>query len=83
MKTIFIKIFPTILFTVLMTIYAWKQSGGDIFVQIMIVSFVILQIIIYAIARLFIQFDLLKNLLYLIISGVVSYIFFLVCLQLS
>jgi multisubunit Na+/H+ antiporter MnhE subunit len=81
-KTISLNILPTLFFTIIIMICYWRQSGGDIAIQIMIVGFVILQIIIYLLLRIFVQFDLWKRLFYLIISGIISYVLFLLCLQL-
>jgi heme/copper-type cytochrome/quinol oxidase subunit 4 len=72
MKTHLINFVLIIIFSLIMIITSYKKSGGDIFAQLMIGSFAILQIIIVLITRIFIKYNYLKTILWIVLGSIVS-----------
>lgn len=76
MKLRIVNCLIIILFTLLMILTNYKKSGGDIFIQLMILGFAIVQSIILLTVRLFVKFNVLKALLWLLIGLLISLLIF-------
>jgi hypothetical protein len=78
MKAPLINFILIIIFSIIMIVTNYKKSGGDIFVQLMMGGFVILQIIIVLITRIFIKYNYLKTILWIVLGAIVSVGFYLI-----
>lgn len=78
MKSFYINFFSIIVFTIIISILNFKHSGGDIFIQFMIVCFIVLTLIVSGLIRCFISFDFFKCFLGVLSGALVSYVIFLV-----
>ena len=78
MRAHIINFVISIIFGLVIIIANYKKSGGDIFVQLMIVGFALLQTVIVLITRIFVKFNYLKIILWIFGGLVISYGMFLI-----
>ena len=83
MKRHLIGFYSLIALTILIIFANYKQSGGDIFVQIVIVTGFIAICLITGIIRLFKNFNIGKNLLWTFFGFVISYLLFFIANSLA
>lgn len=72
MKTALVNFILIIIFSLIMIVANYKKSGGDIFIQLMIVGFALFQIIIVLITRIFIKYNYLKTILWIVLGVIIS-----------
>ncbi len=78
MRPFYINFALTVVFTVIICLLNYKQSGGDIFAQFMIVSFVMILVITSAVVRSFTNFNFKQSVYGILLGIVFSYIVFMV-----
>ena len=78
MKSFYINFFSIIIFTVIIGILNFKHSGGDIFVQFMILCFALLALVVSGVFRCIIKFDFFRCFIGIIAGTIVSYIIFFI-----
>lgn len=83
MKAPIINFLLTIIFSLVIIFLSFKKSGGDVFVLIMIIGFTILQMIMTLIIRMFVNFDYLKVIKWILFGFCVSIAFYFIANRLA
>ncbi|MBB1541946.1 MAG: hypothetical protein HG457_003520 [Flavobacteriaceae bacterium] len=74
MKIKYYNILPSVVMMILIIIHNWGVSGGDILIQFSIIFVTFIQVLYQSVLRVFIKFDLFRNIKELLLVGAIIFI---------
>ena len=74
MKIKYYNILPSVVVMILIIIHNWGVSGGDILIQFSIIFVTFIQVLYQSVLRVFIKFDLFRNIKELLLVGAIIFL---------
>ena len=74
MKIKYYNILPSVVMMILIIIHNWGVSGGDILIQFSIIFVTFIQVLYQSVLRVFIKFDLFRNIKELLLVGAIIFL---------
>ena len=71
MKIKYYNILPSVVMMILIIMHNWGVSGGDILIQFSIIFVTFIQVLYQSVLRVFIKFDLFRNIKELLLVGAI------------
>lgn len=81
MKIKYYNILPSVVVMILIIIHNWGVSGGDILIQFSIIFVTFIQVLYQSILRIFIKFDLFRNIKELLLVGTIIFLLIILYFQ--
>ena len=81
MKIKYYNILPSVVMMILIIIHNWGVSGGDILIQFSIIFVTFLQVLYQSVLRVFIKFDLFRNIKELLLVGAIIFLLIILYFQ--
>lgn len=81
MKIKYYNILPSVVMMILIIIHNWGVSGGDILIQFSIIFVTFIQILYQSVLRIFIKFDLFRNIKELLLVGAIIFLLIILYFQ--
>ena len=81
MKIKYYNILPSVVMMILIIIHNWGVSGGDILIQFSIIFVTFIQILYQSVLRVFIKFDLFRNIKELLLVGAIIFLLIILYFQ--
>lgn len=81
MKIKYYNILPSIVMMILIIIHNWGVSGGDILIQFSIIFVTFIQVLYQSVLRVFIKFDLFRNIKELLLVGAIIFLLIILYFQ--
>ena len=81
MKIKYYNILPSVVMMILIIIHNWGVSGGDILIQFSITCVTVIQILYQSVLRIFIKFDLFRNIKELLLVGAIIFLLIILYFQ--
>ena len=81
MKIKYYNILPSVVMMILIIIHNWGVSGGDIFIQFSIIFVTFIQVLYQSVLRVFIKFDLFRNIKELLLVGAIIFLLIILYFQ--
>ena len=81
MKIKYYNILPSVVMMILIIIHNWGVSGGDILIQFSIIFVTFIQILYKSVLRIFIKFDLFRNIKELLLVGAIIFLLIILYFQ--
>ena len=75
------NILPSVVMMILIIIHNWGVSGGDILIQFSIIFVTFIQILYQSVLRIFIKFDLFRNIKELLLVGAIIFLLIILYFQ--
>ena len=73
MKIKYYNILPSVVMMILIIMHNWGVSGGDILIQFSIIFVTFIQVLYQSVLRVFIKFDLFRNIKELLLVGAIIF----------
>ena len=74
MKIKYYNILPSVVMMILIIMHNWGVSGGDILIQFSIIFVTFIQVLYQSVLRVFIKFDLFRNIKELLLVGAIIFL---------
>ena len=74
MKIKYYNILPSVVMMILIIIHNWGVSGGDILIHFSIIFVTFIQVLYQSVLRVFIKFDLFRNIKELLLVGAIIFL---------
>ena len=81
MKIKYYNILPSIVMMILIIMHNWGVSGGDILIQFSIIFVTFIQVLYQSVLRVFIKFDLFRNIKELLLVGAIIFLLIILYFQ--
>ena len=81
MKIKYYNILPSVVMMILIIIHNWGVSGGDILIQFSIIFVTFIQVLYQSVLRVFIKFDLFRNIKELLLVGAIIFLLIILYFQ--
>lgn len=81
MKIKYYNILPSVVIMILIIIHNWGVSGGDILIQFSIIFVTFIQVLYQSVLRVFIKFDLFRNIKELLLVGAIIFLLIILYFQ--
>ena len=81
MKIKYYNILPSVVMMILIIIHNWGVSGGDILIQFSIIFVTFVQVLYQSVLRVFIKFDLFRNIKELLLVGAIIFLLIILYFQ--
>ena len=81
MKIKYYNILPSVVMMILIIIHNWGVSGGDILFQFSIIFVTFIQVLYQSVLRVFIKFDLFRNIKELLLVGAIIFLLIILYFQ--
>ena len=81
MKIKYYNILPSVVMMILIIIHNWGVSGGDILIQFSIIFVTFIQVLYHSVLRVFIKFDLFRNIKELLLVGAIIFLLIILYFQ--
>ena len=81
MKIKYYNILPSVVMMILIIIHNWGVSGGDILIQFSIIFVTFIQVLYQSVLRIFIKFDLFRNIKELLLVGAIIFLLIILYFQ--
>ena len=81
MKIKYYNILPSVVMMILIIIHNWGVSGGDILIQFSIIFVIFIQVLYQSVLRVFIKFDLFRNIKELLLVGAIIFLLIILYFQ--
>ena len=81
MKIKYYNILPSVVMMILIIIHNWGVSGGDILIQLSIIFVTFVQVLYQSVLRVFIKFDLFRNIKELLLVGAIIFLLIILYFQ--
>ncbi len=81
MKIKYYNILPSVVMMILIIIHSWGVSGGDILIQFSIIFVTFIQVLYQSVLRVFIKFDLFRNIKELLLVGAIIFLLIILYFQ--
>ena len=81
MKIKYYNILPSVVMMILIIIHNWGVSGGDILIQFSIIFLTFIQVLYQSVLRVFIKFDLFRNIKELLLVGAIIFLLIILYFQ--
>ena len=81
MKIKYYNILPSVVMMILIIIHNWRVSGGDILIQFSIIFVTFIQVLYQSVLRVFIKFELFRNIKELLLVGAIIFLLIILYFQ--
>ena len=81
MKIKYYNILPSVVMMILIIIHNWGVSVGDILIQFSIIFVTFIQVLYQSVLRVFIKFDLFRNIKELLLVGAIIFLLIILYFQ--
>ena len=81
MKIKYYNILPSVVMMILIIMHNWGVSGGDILIQFSIIFVTFIQVLYQSVLRVFIKFDLFRNIKELLLVGAIIFLLIILYFQ--
>ena len=81
MKIKYYNILPSVVMMILIIMHNWGVSGGDILIQFSIIFVTFIQVLYQSVLRIFIKFDLFRNIKELLLVGAIIFLLIILYFQ--
>jgi len=81
MKIKYYNILPSVVMMILIIIHNWGVSGGDILIQFSIIFVTFIQVLYQSVLRVFIKFELFRNIKELLLVGAIIFLLIILYFQ--
>lgn len=81
MKIKYYNILPSVVMMILIIIHNWGVSRGDILIQFSIIFVTFIQVLYQSVLRVFIKFDLFRNIKELLLVGAIIFLLIILYFQ--
>ena len=81
MKIKYYNILPSVVMMILIIMHNWGVSGADILIQFSIIFVTFIQVLYQSVLRVFIKFDLFRNIKELLLVGAIIFLLIILYFQ--
>ena len=81
MKIKYYNILPSVVMMIFIIMHNWGVSGGDILIQFSIIFVTFIQVLYQSVLRVFIKFDLFRNIKELLLVGAIIFLLIILYFQ--
>ena len=81
MKIKYYNILPSVVMMIFIIMHNWGVSGGDILIQFSIIFETFIQVLYQSVLRVFIKFDLFRNIKELLLVGAIIFLLIILYFQ--
>ena len=81
MKIKYYNILPSVVMMILIIMHNWGVSGGDILIQFSIIFVTFIQVLYQSVLRVFIKFDVFRNIKELLLVGAIIFLLIILYFQ--
>ena len=81
MKIKYYNILPSVVMMIFIIMHNWGVSGGDILIQFSIIFETFIQVLYQSVLRIFIKFDLFRNIKELLLVGAIIFLLIILYFQ--
>ena len=81
MKIKYYNILPSVVMMIIIIMHNWGVSGGDILIQFSIIFVTFIQVLYQSVLRVFIKFDLFRNIKELLLVGAIIFLLIILYFQ--